>query len=426
MTTFQAGAGEELSMQLNTEIVEVSATDLQIMPHAGNPTGPHKPFARGPSDEVQADLQIQDNPVRGFTVPFQFGGPFRYAIHEMPMRMVMNSNWTAAVSITGTDIATAATGNKFTSATVDKFNSLTPLVPCPIWIVRNAAVTGPIIATPAIALSVVEGASPELVIGAGTAGVDFGITLTTVAAGDDVIIMHSGVMNNGTTELFAVVEREQKGLGHFHGGFGMLGTQWDLNQQKGSDPTNAFQFLGRNAKNGTATYGTGTKTAAGTFNAFNVGANFQFFGENGLFSTFGLTPTTNELFPQRCNASMASAASPVDPMGLDGPEAHSKDTFIASGQFALFSHDDVRAGPLVRAIGNLESSLFWMNTKTVGAATNAYMFWYPTIQYGDSAQEGGGKGGQGLTTFPWMGKKDATHSITMAVARFTSLPLTAP
>ena len=126
MADFQSGAGEEIRLVLTDQFDTSSGTDFRVIPHSGNPSGPNKPFTRGPSEEVNPTLQIQDNPVRGFTAPFSYNGLWRYAIHDDPFQMVMGRVWTVAVDVSGTDIAStnAAGVNKLTSVTSLKFTDL--------------------------------------------------------------------------------------------------------------------------------------------------------------------------------------------------------------------------------------------------------------------------------------------------------------
>jgi len=418
MTDFQTGAGEELRIVLTDEQDTSSVTDMTVLPHSGNPTGPNKPYSRGPTDEVNSDLQIQDNPVRGFTVPFSYDGLWRYGIHDIPLQMVMGSAWSAAVSITGTDIASAATGNKFTSVTATKFAAFTAQVPCPVWILRDGATP---LATYAIATAV-EDTETTLVIGDGTAGDDFGVTLTVVAASDNVTIMHSGVLKNGSTAYWAIVERANADVGLYYAGYGMMCTNYDFKAQKGQDPGASFQFMGRDANDATSTFGTGTETAAGTFSAFNSGADLVYFGENGLFAAMDPTDAAIGWLPSQVNLSVSSAATPIDPMGINGPYANVKDTVTLSGNFSLFTTDAARV-IRQRQVTNADSSLCWVNQKTVGAVTNAYFHWLPRIQYNTAEPGGGGQGGVSTLNYPFSVAKDQTHLISYAIARFAAVPL---
>lgn len=419
MAGFQSGAREELRYVRTDERDVSSGTDYQIIPHSGNMTGPHKPGNRGPTDEVRADLRVGDNPLRGFTVPFQFGGVWRYGIYDDLIEMMLGGLFSSAVSIADTDIASDATGNKFTSATTDKFNDLSADVPCLVWIKRDGATP---LSTLAVAISVVEGASPELVIGTGVAGADFGKTLTVEAAGDNVTIMHSGVVTEGVLELYAMLERAQLGVGHFHVGFGCIATQMDLNQQKGQDPTFGMQFMGVDHDSATTTFGTGTEIPAGTFNAFNAGSDIKFFGEDGEFSTAFTAASDLELFVNTINLAIACAAPAVDPMGIDGEYSHGRDTITPSGRFTLYTNDDARL-VAAKQEGNVDSSLIWMNQKTVGGVTKAYGHWLPHIQYESADHEGGGKGGILTRPLTWRARISETHGLMYSLTRFDGLPL---
>lgn len=418
MTTFQSGATEEIRLALNTQFATTSAGDLQLIPHSGNPSGPSKPYSRGPTDEVQANLQINDNLVRGFTVPFSYGGIWRYGIHDMPIQMILGSPWSAAVAITDTDIASNDTGNTFSSATTGKFDALAADVPCPVWIFRDGASP---LATMAIATAVVEGATPSVTIGLGDGSDTFGVDLADVAAGDSVTIMHGGINRIGTTEYFAIAERAQTGLGIFYVGLGLMCTSWSLQQAKGSDATVSFDFMGIDADDALTTFGTGTVTAANTFPAFSTGADWRFFGEGGKFSSYDPTDDVTGWLPQSMNLNVASAANAIDAMGQDGPSAHTKDTVIVSGDYSIFTN---KAGRLLgqKQKLNQDSSLFWANKKTdTSGVTAAYAHWVPRVQYESTDQDGGGQGGTLTSPTPWMASQHPTYLDTYVIGRFPAL-----
>lgn len=425
MSDFQTGAGEEIRFVLTGQYDTTTAADFQAIVHTGSPTGPSMPRSRAQTDEVNPTLQVNDNPSREFTVECTVQGLWRSRLFDLPLQMVMGNLWAPAVSITGTDISsTSAAGvNKLQSATADKFLALATLVPCPVWVKRAGASP---LAHYAIALAV-QDSNTTLVLGKGTAsGADpsdgvFGVNVGTVAIGDNVTVMNSGVLKNGALELFAMIERAQPGLGHYYAGFGMFMTQCDLTFAKGSDPTWNATWAGKTADNGTATYGTGIVTPAPTFPVFNCGQELKSFGLGGVYATKDTNPVS-AFFPTTIDLSIASAGNPVNPMGCDGPFAHTKDTVIVTGSTNLLSNNAARTFAK-RQYTDEDGSIAWANQKTHKGVTESYFHWVPRIQFDTSAQEGGGNGSTVSTALSWMAAKHETYGMTYGIGRFYNLPL---
>lgn len=427
MADFVAGVGEELRIVVLADQYDLSSvTDMTVLRHGGNPTGPHKPNALTESEDVATDLQVADNVSTGFTAAAGYSADYRYGAHDIPQYMCAGDAWSAAVTIADTDIASTVAGgvNKFTSATADKFNALSTMVPCPVYIVRDGASP---LATYAIALSVVTGGSPELVIGKGTAsGSDvadghFGVSLGTVAAGDNVTIYHSGVLDTGNTEYYALFERAQDAIGQYRVLDGAMCIKDDLTQSKGSIGKIAFDFAGLDVRSGTATYGTGTETAATNFPVFDMGTGFRYFGIGGLFRVNDPSDATAGFFPKSCNRTVTSNGNPVDAMGVDGLSGNFKDTVMVNGSFELFSNDAAATITALQEAGT-ETSLFWVNSETSGGVTSAYAHWLLRITFEDNDQQNGGKGNVVSSSFPWKAARHPTYLKTYVRTRFAALP----
>ncbi len=404
MTDFQSGSREEIRYARATEQAATAATDMTVLPHSGNPTGPTREWTAGPTDEVTADLSVNDNIAQGYTVPFAFQNVFRYGLYELPMESVFGNEWVTGGTVTGSNIASAATGNKFTGP-ASTFNALKDVVPCHVKITRDGSkpISGIYVATK------VKSDGSELEIAGATAG---GITLTDVAAGDAVTIHAAKVLRNGSAHLFAIIERAQLGLGHFYAAFGAIGTQMDVNIAKGSTPTISFNFQARDADVGTATFGTGTQNAAGSHPPFDSGSGLKYLREGGAI--------VEGMFPQSCNLSFAAPVSAIDPAGIDGPYAHSKNRMALTGELVLYTNDaakDIAAKADARTDSSLQFGLFKANESAV---TKGYMFWIPAVQYVTSGLENGGIDGVVTTKLPWAAKKHSTYGFMVCVTAFDS------
>jgi len=410
MPDFDSGAREELRWIETAEQATTTATDMLVLPHSGNPTGPHKPYSRGPTDEVTSDLTVQGNVARNFTVPFSFQNVCRYGIYDPVFEQVFAERWLAAFDTTVlATIASVAVGNKLVASAGTPFAGLSAQVPCPVWLCRAGAdaIPGqPVLATEVLA------AGAELVL---ATDANNGITLTDVAEGDNVQVMHSGVLKNGTLDIFAMVERVKKGIGHFHAGFGMFATSLQFNGQKGSDPTWAIEMMGLNADRATATFGTGTEVAAPTTQPYNFGGHLKHLREGGAI--------VSDLLVRAINWTYNFGAAVVDPAGVDGPYAHTKIRQQLSGTFNWFKND--AAGAIEdKAHDQVDSSIWYALQRTDGGVTRAVHYWFPLLQYVDAGHEGGGQDSILEVPTPWETAKSATYGLQACTTRFTGVPLT--
>lgn len=410
---FQSGAQEELRLVMTTSAQDVSSgTNMQVIPHGGNPTGPNKAWSRGITDEVTNDLTPVDNAVKGFTVPADFQNTIRYGTYDLVLQQPFNNLWSTPAFTTGvvTTIGSSVAGgaNKLVATVGTPFSTLSALLPCPVWICRGGGT--PITGRPVIALST-GAAGAELNLAQATAN---GIALTTVAAGDSIVVQVDAVLKNGTTIIYALLERAQVALGHFRVGYGMVGTQVDFSGQKGQDPTYKLVLAGVDYASATATFGTGTNTAANANRVFTFGSEFKFFRENGT--------VVATLLPHKITWSLQSPTSAVDPAGMDGAYDFSKNQYKLSGEVDYFSNTAGKAvGDRADAAG--DSSLFYSLVKTYQGTTNAYTYWLPFIQYPGSTQEGGGANGILQTYTKWDAAKDPVTGLLICIARFANVPL---
>lgn len=407
MTEFESGAREAMQWA-ETSQHAVTAGAMDVIPHGGNPTGPYKSFQRGPSDEVRSDLQVQDNINRGYKVSAALSNVVRYGAHDKVMEQVFNGRWSAAYNSTVlTTLQTIAAGNKIHPTSGTPFAALAADLPCPVWICRGGA--SPIAGQVVIATAL---SGNDLVLATSSAN---GLTLTDVAAGDSVQVMHSGILKPGTEHIFALLQRVQAGLGHFYGGFGMMATKLDFKGQKGQDPTWSIDFEGLDCQAATATFGSGVVNAAPAWLGFNFGSDLKQFREGGS--------VVSTLFPRDVQWSLASPVSPIDPAGQDGPYAHQKNRMVLSGSLEFYSNDSAKAVG-VKAQTPTDSSLFFTLQKTEGGVTRAYAKWVPLIQYEQTQQTGGGNDSALMTPLQWHAALSATYGLAMALARFTGVPLT--
>lgn len=413
-TEFGSGASEEIRWVETGQHDVTSADPMVVIPHGGNPSGPFKQYSRGPTDEVTADLTVNDNVARNFTVAMTVQNVIRYGCHDLPMQQVAGNYWTVSPFDTGvlTTLSTVATGNKFHAASGTPFSGLSALVPCPVWICRGGGT--PITGRPVIAKAVLSGGA-DLQI---ETAANNGITLTDVAAGPNVQIMVAGVLKNGVEHIFALMERAMTILGHFHGGFGMIGTSLQFSGQKGQDPTWQIQFQGVDSSIATATFGSGSFTAAPTWKPFNFGSDFKHFREGGTLLT-----GTGALAVHQLQWTLQSGVTAIDPAGQDGPYAHQKNRYQLNGSVNYYTNDaakDVAA----KASSKTDSSIFYALQRTEGSTTNAYVPWIPLVQYENAQPDGGGAESALMTNTTWQSAKSPTYGCQFCLARFTGVPLT--
>jgi len=396
--TFAAGAQEQI--RLIEEVTEgtTPATDMKIIPHS-DVTGPSKEWDRGPTAEVASDLQVQSNPVKGFSVAMSISTLLRYGIADDLFELLCNSTWSAAAAVTAqTDVASVDTGNKFTSVTTDKFNAFA--VGDVVYVFRDGSAP---LDTWAEVTSVVTGASPELGINVNW------IDLGDEAAGDSVTIMHSGQLTPGTTLASASIERAKTDIAQFMIGRGMKVSQLAFSASKGGDPTLAWTLMGLTKASAATTFGTGTETAAAVNEVMNAGDGFQNFREADVV-------TANHIISQ-FNFTIGSPIGVIDAMGSLGANSLIKNRYAVSGEYRLYTNDEART---LAQKGEADTA------SSVGCAfreaNDGYYFHFPAIDYTSGDDDGSGNDNQIFTAMPWLAYKDGTNSRMFQIARFTSIP----
>lgn len=219
------------------------------------------------SEEVRDDRQVCDLVQVGAGVEGDVGVELSYGAFDDLIAGALWSDWSAALAIAAqTDIAAAATGNKFTSATASKFAT----VAVGQWIRTSGFATAA--NNGYFQVSAKNGGSTELTVVGGT--------LVTEAAGATVTIKGSTI-RNGTTAKSFTLEKKFADIAQFVTLRGCRVGGMKLQIQPNAILTGDFSFMGATGtRTGTSAVSTVPDAAAGN-NVMNAVGNVVNIREGG-------------------------------------------------------------------------------------------------------------------------------------------------
>lgn len=256
---FGEGSLKQLRVVNETNPGETPASNMQIVPHKGD-----SGLDFEPNVQQSQNVNATGEPSQLFTTMTQVKGGYQvdpyYGAHDHFLwSLLKQSAWGSAFSHSGTGIAAVASGNKLTSTTSNAWNDLAP---GDFVRVFGFADNDPFWAR---VLSRTTGANPELALDP----VD--VTLVDEAAGEEVTVMHSGKLILGTTPQYLSIEEAHLDIGQFWINQGCMPGTWNFVADCQQGCSSQFSdFLGLKQDRGSATFGTGTETAAPGNTIFQV------------------------------------------------------------------------------------------------------------------------------------------------------------
>jgi len=392
-----AGAQQQVRAILEVTEGTTPATDMTVIPHATVTN--HLPSTdRSPTANVSSDLKVVDNPRRSI----DFSGALTADITHQGADLLLRSglNRTADATLTGlaaqTDVAGVDSGNKFTSATTDKFNSVTLGVPMFLsgmttnadgWMVGNSIVTG---------------ASPELVVSH--------YDLADEAATPAVTLAADGYLTESSTFSTLSIEVADTDQGFFRIARGVRVNSIEISGSKGSDPQYTFNWAAISGDSATSTYGTGTNTAATSTTVFDMADNFDLFSVN----VAAAGPASSSYLPTEVSLSIKCGDKMIDPAGQLSKASNYLSRFEVTGSFTLLKNTGAHS--LINAVDDdTLGNLFWVWTD----GTYSTAVFLPAIQYTSVSESGSGNDSPLTLTFNFTAKKHASYGHMIAISKRT-------
>lgn len=400
-------SGAQKQIRFVEEVTEgtTPATDMTELPHRGGSDMSFNPDTQQ-SDNVRSDLKPSGVFRRGFSIQGGWEADFLYGAFDTPIRHAFNSAaWSTADAIAAaTDIAVANTGNKFTSTTSGKFDAFSKGD-----IVRfktaGASNTGW-----GVVLSVTGGSGAELAIDPNT------FDLSTEAAGTAVTIEHDGRVECDTAQKSLSVEYAYTDLGDFVIYRGIKVGEMVFDFVHGTGVAIRFgNLVGLSTDRNTATYGTGSVTAAPVNQIFRTTD-----GPKRLVlrnTAVDLTTTTGGLLTT-LQLSIASAGRPINAAGSLGPRTIGKNRFVITGTLGFYKNAYTR--DLVNDLhDNVTSNLLFALGDNM-ASPNAYAFFLPEVHFTGGSPTDGGNDSDVMISIPFIANTDSVYGEPAIWARYTT------
>jgi hypothetical protein len=325
--------------------------------------------------------------IGGFPFELAYGDPDDF------LEGVLRSDWTAAITSTGTNIETTNPGT-FTRAAGS--------------FVTDGWVVGMGGRSSGFTTGANNGYWYVVTVAALTMTVT-GITLTTEAAGASVTLKNSGMLRNGITRHSYMVERHFSDLtnrwirltGLYPGGVNMETTV--DNPVRG----NFTDFIGKAPATAAASAGNGSITAAPTTRVMNGVDEIYAITEAGVVVTVNVS---------RLSWDFKGGLEPLHGLTSRDPFGVGANSFNLTGGVTLYL-DDAAFALLDKAYNFTASSLWWRHTDSAG---NSYMLKFPALRYMDAQVNAGGVEQRTYLDLPWGAELDSTTNSIMQIDRIAA------
>jgi hypothetical protein len=342
------------------------------------------------SGEVRDDRQVTDLVQVGAGVEGDVDFELSYGSFDELIAGALWSDWSSALAITAqTDIAAAATGNKFTSATASKFASVT----VGQWIRTSGFATGA--NNGYFQVTAKNGGATEITVAGGT--------LAAEAAGAAVTIKGC-TLRNGTTAKSFTLEKKFADIAQFVALRGCRVGAMKMQIQPNQILTGSFTFMGASGtRAGTSAVST-TPNAAGSTAVCNAVGNVVSIREGGAVST---------VFFKSLDVSLNNNLRGQDAVGTLGHVGIGVGTCDITGNMSAYFEN---AALYDKFLAGTETSLSF---RVQDADGNAYVFTLPRIKFESGRVTAGGRNADIMADLTYRAIRDATLGFTFQIDRIT-------
>lgn len=304
------------------------------------------------SNEIRADRQITDLVQTSAESAGGIDFEMRSTATNDFMEAALFGQWSTLVAISGSDIAAATTGNKYTSTTTD---FTTKNLNVGQWI----NVSGFSTAGNNGYAKVVSFTATNLVVS--------GLTLTTESSGA-TIAMKGKMLRNGVKETSFTLETEMTDITEFMWYSGMQVSSMSLEVATGAIVTQNFGFMG--AKHGSAqtTRGTGSPIAAVTGAIYNGVNNVSAIREGG-------SPIAAGIYIQKLSLALDNGLRGQPAIGNLAPIGIGNSRCNVTGSIDVYYANDTLYQKFINATG---TSISYRISDVTG---NTYVITIPNIKF---------------------------------------------
>lgn len=348
---------------------------------------------RSRPNEIRNDAQASPGVTQSIAAPGSLNFALSIGTYDDVLESMMLGGWrsTVAINAVGGDIAFAATGNKITSTTANKFTN----VPVGMWLDVRGCTLNP--------------ARMFLYVVSKTSNTDITVLGKTLVdetpAGTAVKIRNGGMLRNDA-EFYSLYVQKMLGPNLFLRYPGAYTTQGTLNGQQGQFMSGSFNFAAIEELEATTNASTGAILPAPTGRIVDTVAGMTNLMLDG-------TPIAATV--QALNLNIQKEGAGAD-YGIGSPKAQGMKmgTFTATGTASIFfkNFDLYQIYKQEREIP--------ISYATVDNAGAGYMFSLPKVILGTSKITAGGPNQSVIAEFNIEANKDESLGTTMQIDRFAA------
>ena len=376
--------------------VAVTVGNLKILRHTGESL--KQDTASETSKEIRSDRQISGAKRTKISASGGINFELSYGTYDdlLKAALMADADWTAADSVTGTNIQAIQTGNKIQSATDDAFKDW----PVGAWVkISGFTTTGN--NGYAKIVSVTHSDTPTTENNILTLS---GITIATESAGDTVIVKLASQIKNGVLCPSFNIEKKYTDLTDIFSLLkGMCVDGMSLTTSPEAMITGGFTFMGANEVSAAASVAAGydvattTEVMAAVDNVYSILENQADFDATEFSLALANNLRTRLILGNGGNTLVLGKGA----LNLTG---------TLKAYFAT-------AALMDKYLNSTASSLAFIVTDTAG---NAYVVDLPAVKYADGQRVAGGQSQDCIADMKFTAYMHATELITIRIAKFAA------
>jgi hypothetical protein len=234
--------------------------------------------------------------------------------------------------------------------------------------------------------------------------------VSTMATGDPVVIKGSYI-RNGTTESSYTFERSHGDVAQYFDFTGMVANTLNLTVSADAIVTGSLDFIGKGSTLVQATGGTGSNTAAGTYDVISASSNVGDVFE-GAFAS--LATIDSDLYVQEISFTVANNVRGLRAIANVANVDIGVGACDVSGSINVYFIDSTMYDKFIASSGSGLSFVI------EDASGNAYIFTFPNVEFSTDAINTSGQNQDVMENIGWEALRDSNTDCTIQIDKFAA------
>ena len=338
-------------------------------------------------DDRQVTQLVQTGAENGGGINFELS----YATFDDFMEGALWSDWTAALSVSSSEISCEGTGTKFVTTVATDFASIA---------------TGQWIEVRGFTLAANNGYFQVTSFTTATC-----INIAQTAADEvkgDTITIGGSMLRNGTTEHSYAIERRHTDIAPnvYFAFAGMVVNTMSLSVQAQNIISGSFDFMGKSATVATAAMSSGSVTDANTNDILNAVSNVAEVKENGTDVSSALVQGLDFSVSNNVRGQSAIGTLGFSDIGVGQVD-------VTGSLNAYFRNKDLYA----KYIASTGTTISF---KTEDSSGNAYIFSFPNVEFESDTVNAGSSNSDVMENISWRALRNAAYECTIQIDKFAA------